>query len=281
MSPDRAMGYANMHALRFLSSRRWRCGVPGVAVRGKRPYWYAVTITWNHSPGNLPMPYPADVVLFDLDGTLIDTIPDLADALDWMLARMDRPAAGPDKVRIWIGNGMDKLLQRALRDADGADPSAALMDRARELFRERYGRHFCERSCLYEGTEACLAALSAAGIGLGIVTNKPTQFTEPLLETLGIRGYFGAVLGGDALPERKPDPTPLFEAVRRIDPEASRVVMVGDSVNDIEAARRAGYPVICLTYGYNHGQDIRDGRPDAVIDSLRELPALIEGVSGS
>jgi len=219
--------------------------------------------------------FDVDTLLFDLDGTLVDSLPDLAAAVDTMLAGVGHPPAGAAKVGIWVGNGMDNLILRALRDADHAEPDPDTLVRARRLFQAEYGAHFCVHSRLYPTVAEALPRLAAAGLAMGVVTNKPLSFTEPLLRELGIRDWFGVVLGGDSLPVRKPDPEPLHHAARVLRPAGSRVLMVGDSVNDIQAARRAGYPVVCLSYGYNHGHDIREGNPDAVIDTLAELPALL------
>jgi phosphoglycolate phosphatase len=223
--------------------------------------------------------FPAECLLFDLDGTLVDTLPDLADAVDAMLVALGRAPAGPAAVGIWVGNGMTNLLRRALSHADGREADDALLAQARTHFAAHYGAHFCDRSRLYPGAAECLAWLRARRLPLGLVTNKPRTFTLPLLERLGIRDHFGVVLGGDDVPVQKPDPAPLFQAVRQLAPQAHHILMVGDSVNDVQAARNAGYPVVCLSYGYNHGQDIRLAHPDAVIDTLTELPPLLHVAS--
>ncbi len=225
--------------------------------------------------------FDAEIVLFDLDGTLVDTLPDLTYAIDTMLHALDCPPSGADNVRIWVGNGMDKLLERALRHARRQSPDLEIMAQARELFNEIYGRCYADNSCLYPEAAETLAELRRMSLELGVVTNKPIGFTEALLDKLAIRHYFGVVLGGDSLPLKKPDPSPLFHAARILSPGASRCIFVGDSVNDIQAARNAGWPVICLPYGYNHGQDIRDGHPDAIIHSLAELPPLLRPLAGS
>lgn len=229
----------------------------------------------------MPQTYPAASLLFDLDGTLIDTIPDLAAAVDGTLARLNRAAAGPDHVRLWIGNGMDNLLIRALRHADdGDEPADDLLDQARTHFKAIYGANYAVDSCLYDGVAQTLEQLASAGIAMGIVTNKPEQFVAPLLAHVGIERFFSAIVGGDTVSPRKPDPAPLYYALEQMKRSREDVVFVGDSVSDITAARRAGFPVICLSYGYNHGRDIRDDDPDAVIDSLAELPALLDPVPG-
>jgi phosphoglycolate phosphatase len=120
-----------------------------------------------------------------------------------------------------------------------------------------------------------LACLEAAGLPLGCVTNKAAQFTEPLLRDLGIRDAFGLVVSGDSLPRKKPDPLPLLHAAAHFGVAPEAALMVGDSVSDVRAARAAGFTIVCMSYGYNHGQDIRSAEPDAVVDSLAQVCGLL------
>jgi phosphoglycolate phosphatase len=129
---------------------------------------------------------------------------------------------------------------------------------------------------LYPGVRDGLDYLKTAGYPLGCVTNKPAQFAEPLLRDLGVRDYFGIVVSGDTLPRRKPDPLPLLHAAAHFGVEPGDALMVGDSVSDVKAARAAGFAIVCMTYGYNHGVDIRTAHPDAVIDSLVEIRGVLE-----
>ena len=133
-----------------------------------------------------------------------------------------------------------------------------------------------KRSCLYPGAREGVDLLQAAGYKLGCVTNKAAQFTEPLLRDLGVADAFSIVISGDTLPKKKPDPMPLLHAAEffGVAPEAS--LMIGDSVSDVKAARAAGFQIVCMSYGYNHGVDIRDAHPDAVIDSMVEIMPLLE-----
>ncbi len=222
----------------------------------------------------LILPTP-ELVIFDLDGTLVDSVPDLAFSVDEMLRRLGMAEAGEDKVRRWVGNGVGRLVRRALVGAMDGEPDEALFQRALPLFMEIYGANYCRRSRLYPGVEEGLAWLAGRGILLACVTNKAERFTVPLLHALGIRDHFRIVLGGDSLPQKKPNPTPLLHAAATCKVPPNRSLMVGDSVNDVAAARAAGMPVVCLGYGYNHGLDIRTAEPDAVIDSLTELSALL------
>jgi phosphoglycolate phosphatase len=215
------------------------------------------------------------MVLIDLDGTLIDSVPDLAYCIDALMARLDLPARGEIKVRQWVGNGIERLVKRALLDRLDGEPDQALLDKALPIYFDLYKENLSKRSRLYPGVEEGLQFLRGAGYKLGCITNKAAAFTEPLLKDLGIYDYFRIVVSGDTLPVKKPDPQPLLHAARFFKVEPGRALMVGDSISDVKAARAAGFQVVCVGYGYNHGQDIRDARPDAVIDSLAQLSALL------
>jgi phosphoglycolate phosphatase len=215
------------------------------------------------------------MVLIDLDGTLIDSVPDLAYCVDALMARLGMPARGEAKVRQWVGNGIERLVKRALLDQLDGEPEQALVDKALPIYLELYKENLSKRSRLYPGVKEGLQFLRDAGYKLGCITNKAAAFTEPLLKDLGIYDYFQIVVSGDTLPVKKPDPLPLLHAARFFKVEPSRALMVGDSISDVNAARAAGFQVVCMSYGYNHGQDIRDARPDAVIDSMMQLSGLL------
>ena len=216
------------------------------------------------------------MILIDVDGTLVDSVPDLAYCVDAMMEKLDRPACGEARVRDWVGNGVERLVRRALVGALEGEPDAADFERAYPLFIDLYAENTSKRSCLYPGIREGLDMLKTAGYALGCVTNKATRFTEPLLEDLGIRDDFSIVISGDTLPRKKPDPEPLLHAARFFGstPEAS--LMIGDSVSDVSAARAAGFQIVCVSYGYNHGVDIRDAEPDAVVDSLTEVSPMLD-----
>jgi phosphoglycolate phosphatase len=215
------------------------------------------------------------MVLIDLDGTLVDSVPDLAYCVDAMMARLGRPARGERAVRDWVGNGVERLVARALTGTLDGDPPKSDYAQALPVFLELYAEHTAARSVLYPGVSAGLDLLQARAYQLGCVTNKAAQFTEPLLEALGIRDAFRIVISGDTLPEKKPSPVPLLHAAQYFGVDPADALMLGDSVSDVKAARAAGFKVICVSYGYNHGQDIRDVEPDAVIDSFLDLQALL------
>lgn len=214
------------------------------------------------------------LVLYDLDGTLADSVPDLADAVDAMLSDWNLPRAGEERVRHWVGNGSRMLVRRALDWALGQPEDERLRDRldaAHDLFLAQYDLRFRRRTRLYPGVADCLAALSRMGIPQAVITNKPARFVAPLLEHLGIGQYLPFWLGGDSLPAKKPDPLPLLHACARFDLAPERALMVGDSRNDVAAARACGMPVVCVRYGYNHGEPLEAAAPDKIVDSLVEL----------
>lgn len=216
------------------------------------------------------------MILIDVDGTLVDSVPDLAYCVDAMMEQLGRAPCGEAQVRNWVGNGVERLVKRALTGALDGEPPEADFARAYPVFLDLYARNTSKRSCLYPGVREGLDMLKAAGYPLGCVTNKVAQFTEPLLRELGVFDDFSIVISGDTLPSKKPDPEPLLHAAGffGVDPQFS--LMIGDSVSDVRAARAAGFQIVCMSYGYNHGMDIRDAQPDAVIDNLTGIIPLLD-----
>jgi phosphoglycolate phosphatase len=215
------------------------------------------------------------MVLIDVDGTLVDSVPDLAFCVDEMQKQLGLPVRGEARVRHWVGNGVERLVQRALmNDLDGM-PEDALYQQALPIFRELYSGNTSKRSCLYEGVRDALAFLKTTGVKIGCVTNKASEFTLPILRDLGIADYFELVICGDMVARKKPDPMPLLQAAERLGVKPEHSLMLGDSMSDVKAARAAGFAIICMSYGYNHGEDIRDYDPDAVVDSMAEIKQLI------
>lgn len=215
-----------------------------------------------------------ELVLLDVDGTLVDTVPDLAWCIDRMLDKLGLPRRGEDRIRRWVGNGLEVLIKRALTGEMNGEPEPALFRQAYDCFIPIYTDNTCRLSTFYDGVTEGLLYLKQSDCKLGCVTNKRGTFTRILLQELGIYDDFGIVIAGDTLPKKKPDPLPLLHAADHfgVDPEKS--LMIGDSVNDVRAARAAGFHVLAVSYGYNHGNDISDTEPDAVIDSLARLPEL-------
>lgn len=216
-----------------------------------------------------------EVALFDLDGTLVDSAPDLAAAVDRTLEQLGRKPAGLERVRQWVGHGSPILIRRALAgkaDWEAASPADdALFDDALALFFTHYRQLNGQYARVYPGAEACLEALAEHGCCLAVVTNKPEQFTGPLLRQLGLAKYFQLVVGGDTLDTKKPDPAPLLHAMETLNGTPDRTVMIGDSAADVSAARTAGLPCVAVTYGYNFGKPAQALGADSVVDSLSEL----------
>ncbi|UIP32184.1 phosphoglycolate phosphatase [Stutzerimonas kunmingensis] len=218
------------------------------------------------------------LVMFDLDGTLMDSVPDLAAAVDKMLMLLGREPAGIERVRDWVGNGSRVLVRRALAGKLGHEGvSDELADEALALFMQAYsGGH--ELTAVYPGVRECLDWLREREVKLAIITNKPAQFIEPLLEEKGLAGYFDWLVGGDTLPQQKPDPAALFWVMDKAGVAPGESLFVGDSRNDVWAAKAATVRCVALTYGYNHGEPIADEQPALVLDDLRELVASAPGL---
>jgi phosphoglycolate phosphatase len=217
-----------------------------------------------------------EMILIDVDGTLVDSVPDLAYCVDAMMAKLGRPPRGEAEVRNWVGNGVERLVQRALSGSLDGEPDTADFERAYPVFLELYAENTSKRSCLYPGVREGVDMLRAAGYPLGCVTNKAAQFTEPLLKDLGLYDDFSIVISGDTLPKKKPDPAPLLYAADFFGCLPETALMIGDSVSDVRAARAAGFRIICMSYGYNHGVDIHDAEPDAVVDRMTEVLPLLD-----
>ncbi len=214
------------------------------------------------------------LVLIDLDGTLVDSVPDLAFCIDEMMKALGKPVWDIDKVRTWVGNGVDRLVMRALTDTLWDDPTDEAFAEAQPIFMKLYADNTSGRSCLYDGVVEGLDYLRSSGFKVGCVTNKAEAFTVPLLKDMGIFDKFEIVVSGDTTAKKKPDPMPLLYAAEKLAERAEDCLMIGDSMHDVKAARNAGFQVVCVPYGYNHGHDIRDAEPDEVIDSLAELKNL-------
>jgi phosphoglycolate phosphatase len=215
-------------------------------------------------------------LLFDLDGTLVDSAPDIAAALDDTLRQLQFSPVGEPAVRMWIGNGAPMLLRRALANAIDCSPEQvpqALLQAGLEAFFINYEACCCQATIAYPGVMRALEGLHAGGIAMACVTNKPVRFTIPLLAALGLQPYFPVVLGGDSLAQKKPDPAPLRAAAQGLGIVLSDCVMVGDSGTDVSAARNAGIGVVAVSYGYSRGVDAGQLGADRVVDSLLELLA--------
>jgi phosphoglycolate phosphatase len=222
---------------------------------------------------NFPLPIAAIVI--DLDGTLLDTEPELAEAANRMLRDMGRPAVSQELLMSYIGNGISWLVKRALTGDMHAEPAAALYEKALPVFEEHYTELLLQ-SKPFSGVLEGLESMQAAGYRLGCITNKVARYTEPLLKGVGLAKYFELVLSGDSLPEKKPHPMPLLHAAKFFDVPVDQLLLIGDSLNDAVAARAAGCPVFCVPYGYNHGEPVDGLDIDAVINHLPGALELIK-----
>ena len=211
------------------------------------------------------------LVMFDLDGTLVDSVPDLAAAIDKTLRDLGRPAAGVAQVRNWVGNGARVLVRRALAGGlQHEHVDEALAEQALELFMQHYAENHALTQ-VYTGVQPTLDWLREQQVELAIVTNKPERFVAPLLDEKGLGGYFRWIVGGDTLPQQKPDPAALLHVLQLARVDAAHALFVGDSRNDVLAARAAGVPCVALSYGYNHGRPIAEENPVYVLDCLSGL----------
>lgn len=216
-------------------------------------------------------------ITFDLDGTLLDTVPDLAAAAQDMAAELGLPPRSVDEVRVFVGRGIPNLVARCLGDRA---QDATLLAQAIDVFRRAYRRRNGEQAVAYEGAHDTLAALHRAGIRLGIVTNKAADFTEPLLVQMGMADYFGSVVSGDSLPQKKPDPAPLLHAAQQLGCAPAAMLHVGDSYNDIDCARAAGVAVFGVPWGYSEGRVLDAKDCDGLLSSLPDLLQRVEPLPG-
>ncbi|MGJ7522977.1 phosphoglycolate phosphatase [Variovorax sp. LT1P1] len=217
-----------------------------------------------------------DAAIVDLDGTLVDTVGDFVAALNAMLADLGLPTVDAAAVGRMVGKGSEHLIHAVLHHVGAPDtryPQAYA----------RYQHHYLEingeHSTVYAGVHEGLQAMRDRGWRLACLTNKPTAFAQPLLAQKGLDGFFEVVFGGDAFERKKPDPLPLLKTCEALGTTPARTLMVGDSSNDAQAARAAGCPVVLVSYGYNHGQPVREVDADAIVDSLAELAVLAGGAT--
>ena len=216
-----------------------------------------------------------DAYLFDLDGTLADTAPDLHAALNHALAKVDINPVSIELTRHWVGHGARKLIEAALTHHNTAldlDQQLRVDDaRVLEDFLDFYGSHIAVHSLCYPTVEATLETLHEQGAKLAVVTNKIAALSEPLIEALGIAPYFDLVISGDSAAKPKPDPAPVHLCLDRLGVRPEHALFIGDSETDVNAAKAAGVAVVCLRDGYNHGIDVADLNPDGVIELCSEI----------
>lgn len=218
----------------------------------------------------------AQAVLIDLDGTLLDTAADLAAAVNGMLADLGMAALSEPVIASYVGKGAEVLVHRALGGSLDARVDEALHGQALAAFSRHYQVENGRQSRAYDGVLEGLDAMRSRGLRLACVTNKPQVFADPLLARCGLAPFFQTVLGGDALPRKKPDPLPMLHAAQLLGSTPSTTVAIGDSLNDALAARAAGMSVFAVPYGYNEGRDVRTLDVDAIVNTLHEAAMLIE-----
>jgi len=212
------------------------------------------------------------LVLFDLDGTLVHSAPDLAHAANLMLRELDLVEKPDELIESWIGNGMVRLVKRALTGTVDGEPSPELFEKGLASFKVHYAANLTRATEPYPTVVDTLDDLGAHGFVLGCATNKAEAFTRPLLEQLDLMKYFSVIVSGDTVATRKPDPLPLRHACELAAVQPAESVLVGDSDNDVLGAKAAGMKSIAVTYGYNQGRDMRALQPDLVVDSVAEVP---------
>ena len=211
---------------------------------------------------------------FDLDGTLIDSVPDLALGVNEMLETLGRETFTEDTIRYWVGNGAQTLVKRALagkREVEDEIIDENLFTEAHSIFLKAYAKHLCKATKPYPGVIATLQALKNRGYRLSIITNKPAQFVDPILKGLGFGDLIECYLGGDSLPKKKPDPLPLATMCETMGVTIEESVMVGDSKNDILAANACAMQSIGVSYGYNYGEDIHTYNPTVVVSTFEKV----------
>jgi phosphoglycolate phosphatase len=217
------------------------------------------------------------LIMFDLDGTLVDTAPGIAKAANAMLGDLGLPTYSLQQITNWVGNGIPRLIKRVLTGELMAEPDAEQFATALDRFEKHYLIEVNDCTCeTYAGVKEALETFHSAQIPMVCITNKTGVFTTPLLKKLDFLKYFSFVLSGDSLPAQKPDPLPLLHSCKQLGVEPVNALFVGDSSNDVKAARAAQIRVVCVPYGYNHGQDIRDANPDLIINTLMDLPPLLK-----
>ena len=212
--------------------------------------------------------------IIDLDGTMIDTVGDFEVALARALADLGQPPVSRAFISLTVGKGSEYLLRRSLAEV-GAPES--LYEEAWQRYQHHYLAVNGQHSAVYPGVAEGLQALRERGLRLACITNKPNAFARPLLEAKGLSGFFDHAFGGDTFPHKKPHPMPLLKACEALGTQPAQTLVVGDSSNDVAAARAAGCPVVLVSYGYNHGEPVASAKPDAIVDRIDHIPALLRG----
>lgn len=218
-----------------------------------------------------------EAILWDLDGTLAETRRDIATGVNLLLAQRGLPGLSVEQVGRHVGRGSRVLVTRCLQEAGIAEPSPADVEAGYADFLRHYGLHLLDTTHAYPDVPEMLARLHARGMAMAVVSNKPEALCLRLLSGLDLDRYFGAVLGGDSLPQRKPSPEPLLQALERIGAAGRPALMVGDSRIDVVAARAAGLPVAAVTWGFEGAESLRAAEPDMIFDRADLIEAWVLG----
>ncbi len=219
------------------------------------------------------------LIVFDLDGTLVDSVPDIATAINLMLVALQQATYTEEQVRKWVGNGAEKLIQRALTGMLETTQEPHNLAQGMALFNQFYGANVCDKSELYLGVIEGLEALKVAGINLACVTNKPEKFSLPLLAQLGLKDYFQFIASGDSYNVMKPDPRALLEAAQFFAVDVRQCLMIGDSINDIQAGKRAGFKAAAVSYGYAGKYTLDELEADYTLDRIDQIVELFDTAS--
>lgn len=219
--------------------------------------------------------FKPELIVFDLDGTLVDSSPDIANAINKMLSAIDHDTHPEQQIKHWMGCGASQLIKRALTGELEPVTEPENLTQAMTLFFDFYARNVCEQSQLYAGVIEGLEQLKAANIKLACVTNKPTQFTLPLLAEIGLKDYFQFIASGDTFAVMKPDPLPLLEAAKALAVNTGEALMVGDSISDIQAGKRAGFKTALVPYGYIGHYTPDELNADYQPESIEHLAAFL------
>jgi len=216
------------------------------------------------------------VIAFDLDGTLIDSAPDLVEAVNYALTKLDKPTHSQATIQQWIGNGADVLVKRALLNNWHVGEIPDDFEITFELYKTYYAEHDWVHSRLYDGVLETLQTLKNDGFKLACITNKTARFTDPLMETAGLASYFDFIASGDTFAEMKPNPLPLLETAKLFTIAPENAWMIGDSINDISAGKSAGFKTIAVSYGYAGQHSMADLNADYTVDAISEIVDLIK-----
>ena len=215
-------------------------------------------------------------IAIDLDGTLLDTIPDLCNAVNLVLADLSLAPLPIELVKTFVGKGLGEHMRKSLRSAMGREPDDAEKAHAMALYRAHYAAHIADHTTIYPGVVDGLHAFRSRGLPMSVVTNKWTTNTETLLAHFKLSAYFDHIVCGDTLTSNKPDPGMMFYSAGRFGVHPCQMLMIGDSGNDSRAAQAAGAPVVLMNYGYSEGENVADLRANAIVSTFAAIPALLD-----